>query len=84
MDKTHAHSLLTSKLTPLEWTTQHWSHTMPLWEMSLPQVPRPPIIQVNEEVFAPEGPYRVNTYATLAAAWANADPADTHLWAPCK
>ena len=42
----------------------------------------PPVIQVNHQIFERLAPYRVNTHATLAAAWTATQPGDTHLSRP--
>ena len=42
----------------------------------------PPVIQVNHQIFERLAPYRVNTHATLAAAWTATQPGDTQLVPP--
>ena len=42
----------------------------------------PSIIQVASTIFHSQGPYRVNTYGTIDAAWLAADQAATHLPRP--
>ena len=42
----------------------------------------PPILEVDDTIFNLVGPYRVNTYAAMAAAWTNAQPDDNYLGRP--